>query len=237
MTSLNESESCLPKVHSLAATAKTNVTLCTPWSLCLCIGMLLGLPAVIVLLRRQQSVRLAGICLFSEFGAEGMSNEGQRNLEEYAQLLEDMKQRCAMLQHELQDYTDAVVHRCNIIVFCHLSSTMSACAQHACLGRLPCSIACNSSTHHTDPLQVDYHNTARLALHNLSSSQAGKRSEYLNDFYYRHNDCCHEELFANFTLAGEVLLKASQRGVFVAVINFLDINCWRQLKIYVCCPA
>lgn len=46
-----------------------------------------------------------------------MRSEGQVDLEEYPQLLENMRQRCAVLQHDLQDYTDAVVHRCSITVF------------------------------------------------------------------------------------------------------------------------
>lgn len=74
------------------------------------------------MLRSHQSIRLAGICLFSEFGGEGMSIEGQMDLEEYLQLLEDTKQRCAVLQHNLQEYTDAVVHRCSITVFVFLTT-------------------------------------------------------------------------------------------------------------------
>ena len=73
----------------------------------------------------HQSICLAGICLFSAFGGEGMRSEGQMDLEEYLQLLEDMKQRCAVLQHDLQDYTDAVAHRCSISMFRHLVSTIS----------------------------------------------------------------------------------------------------------------
>lgn len=50
-----------------------------------------------------------------------MSIEGHMDLEEYLQLLENVKQKSAALQHDLQDYTDAVVHRCNmlIILSCH----------------------------------------------------------------------------------------------------------------------
>ena len=55
-----------------------------------------------------------GVCLFSESGIEGVSAEGQADLEEYVQLLDDMKHRCTVLQHDLQDYTDALVHRCSI---------------------------------------------------------------------------------------------------------------------------
>lgn len=65
----------------------------------------------------HQSLCIAGVCLFSECGTEGVSVEGQADLEEYLQLLDDLKRRCTVLQHDLQDYTDALVHRCSIIMF------------------------------------------------------------------------------------------------------------------------
>ena len=53
----------------------------------------------------------AGICLFSDCNAEGLSNEAHIDLEQYMQLLDDVNQRCSILQHDLRDYMDAVVHR------------------------------------------------------------------------------------------------------------------------------
>lgn len=70
-----------------------------------------------LMLHCHPSMGLAGVCLFSECGIEGVSIEGQADLEEYLQLLDDMKHRCAVLQHDLQDYTDALVHRCSFIMF------------------------------------------------------------------------------------------------------------------------
>ncbi|KAL0034255.1 hypothetical protein WJX77_005513 [Trebouxia sp. C0004] len=52
-----------------------------------------------------------GICLFSNCNAEGLSNEAHIDLEQYMQLLDDVNQRCSILQHDLRDYMDAVVHR------------------------------------------------------------------------------------------------------------------------------
>ena len=42
---------------------------------------------------------------------EGVTSEGQFDMEEYLQLLEDLGQRCTGLQHDLQNYNDAIVHR------------------------------------------------------------------------------------------------------------------------------
>ncbi|KAL0049693.1 hypothetical protein WJX82_007833 [Trebouxia sp. C0006] len=52
-----------------------------------------------------------GICLFSDCNAEGLSDEAHIDLEQYMQLLDDVNQRCSILQHDLRDYMDAVVHR------------------------------------------------------------------------------------------------------------------------------
>lgn len=61
------------------------------------------------------------------------------DLEQYLQLLEDVKQRCSLLQHDLQDYIDAVAHRCTklvhgcaelVITLCH-SSDNHIPGQHA----------------------------------------------------------------------------------------------------------
>ena len=127
-----------------------------------------------------------------------MSIEGEMNLEEYPQLLADMKQRCAVLQHDLQSYTDAVIHRCGIIVFCHLLLTTFTYAQHANSDPKPCSIACNSSTHHIGPLCGG---TARLALHKNSSSQAQgalNAQSFLLSSQFTAFYC--QQLCANFTM-------------------------------------
>lgn len=47
---------------------------------------------------------------------EGLSDEGHLDLEEYVQLVEDMRQRCSVLQHDLREYMDAVVHRCGNVL-------------------------------------------------------------------------------------------------------------------------
>ena len=53
----------------------------------------------------------AGICLFSDCNMEGISSEAHLDLEEYVQLLEDVNQRCNVLQHDLRGHNDAIVHR------------------------------------------------------------------------------------------------------------------------------
>ena len=86
-----------------------------------------------------------------------MSSERQVDLEAYPQLLEDMRQRCVVLQHDLQDYTDAVVHRCSIIMFCHL--LLTCLRNHNML--VPDHVAMHASIGHEHEHHV--HNSTQLA--------------------------------------------------------------------------
>ena len=72
-----------------------------------------AIPHVIIMSNtaRRCSMHPAGICLFSNCSPEDLTVEGQIDLKMYPQLLEDAEQRCALLRHAVQDYTDAVVHR------------------------------------------------------------------------------------------------------------------------------
>ena len=74
----------------------------------------------------------AGICLFSDCNAEGLSNEAHKDLEQYMQLLDDVNQRCSILQHDLQDYMDAVVHRQGMTQESHHVRNQMQCMQNAC---------------------------------------------------------------------------------------------------------
>ena len=73
----------------------------------------------------------AGICLFSDCNAEGLSDEAHIDLEQYMQLLDDVNQRCSILQHDLRDYMDAVVHRQGMTV----TSGIICSVENACISQ------------------------------------------------------------------------------------------------------
>ncbi|KAL3156853.1 hypothetical protein ABBQ38_001122 [Trebouxia sp. C0009 RCD-2024] len=67
-----------------------------------------SLPRLASLSKLEREVELKHV---ADITLEGVNVEGQMDLENHLQLLEDTKQRCTLQQHALQDYTDAVVHR------------------------------------------------------------------------------------------------------------------------------
>ena len=68
---------------------------------------------------------LAGICLYSQYDVGGATREPLADMEELLQLLDGLNQRCTVLQHDLQSYTDAIVQR--LVMFSLQAMQLDVC--------------------------------------------------------------------------------------------------------------